>query len=87
MVKYVANMHGDEVVGRELMVALVDYLTQNYGKVRFNSLYCFCQIVLYCNALYSIFPYIICRLCISYTVQYCFIFGIEPSGFMDLVQL
>jgi len=31
MVKFVANMHGDEVVGRELMIALIRYLADNYG--------------------------------------------------------
>ena len=30
MFKFVANMHGNEVVGRELMLALSRYLLQNY---------------------------------------------------------
>jgi hypothetical protein len=29
---YLANMHGDEVVGREMMLLLIDELARNYGK-------------------------------------------------------
>lgn len=30
--KYVANMHGDEIVGRELMISLIDELATRYSK-------------------------------------------------------
>ena len=30
--KYIANMHGDEIVGRELMVKLIEDFAKNYGK-------------------------------------------------------
>ena len=31
-VKYVANMHGNEAIGRELMLHLILYLVQNYDS-------------------------------------------------------
>lgn len=33
MFKYVANMHGDEAIGRQLMIYLAEYLILNYGKI------------------------------------------------------
>ena len=32
MFKYVANMHGDETIGRQLVIYLAEYLLRNYGK-------------------------------------------------------
>jgi carboxypeptidase D len=33
MFKYVANIHGNEPLGRQLVIELADYLLKNYGKV------------------------------------------------------
>jgi carboxypeptidase D len=32
MFKWVANMHGNEVVGRQLVIMLAKYLVTNYGQ-------------------------------------------------------
>ena len=34
MVKYVANIHGNEATGRELCLALITYLVDSYKQVR-----------------------------------------------------
>ena len=44
MVKFVANMHGNEVIGRELMLTLAEYLLEEYKvcasllRIRFNMM-------------------------------------------------
>lgn len=32
MFKYVGNMHGNEVLGREMLIAFTEYMVHNYGK-------------------------------------------------------
>ena len=32
MFKWVANMHGNEAVGRQLVIFMAEYLLQNFGK-------------------------------------------------------
>lgn len=31
-IKFVAGLHGNELIGRELLLELVKYLTSHYGK-------------------------------------------------------
>lgn len=33
MFKYVANMHGDETIGRQMIIYLAEYLVKNYGRI------------------------------------------------------
>ena len=40
MVKYIANMHGNEAIGRELMLALTQYLLEEYESGKNNLLNC-----------------------------------------------
>ena len=34
MFKWVANMHGNEAVGRQLVIFMAEYLLTNYGEDR-----------------------------------------------------
>ena len=36
--KYIGNMHGNEVVGRAMLVDLIELLCENYGKDEFLTL-------------------------------------------------
>ena len=51
--QYIGNVHGDEPVGRELLIYLANWLCENYMKD--SLVFCF---PLFSQIYYDLFPYI-----------------------------